>query len=245
MKIDGYVTLGRERETVYRADDLVRDLDSAGVEYAVAAPGDRQIAVMNRRGNNFVMAEVKKFPDRILPACTVNPWYGGDGLQELVRAFEKGARMLVLHPTLQGFLINDTLADPLLEKAEELKLPVYVHTGGHLYGSPWQLVDCAMRYPGITFIMGHAGATDYWNDVPYAGEFAENVYIEGSFARPFGFAAHLDAVGADKGIMGSSAPRNQLVFEWQQHLYYLPDEKYGPVFGDNLAGILGMNGGKS
>ncbi len=153
--------------------------------------------------------------------------------------------MLVLHPTIQGFLINDTLADPLFEKAEELKLPVYVHTGGHLYGSPWQLVDCAMRFPKVNFIMGHAGATDFWNDVPYAGDFAKNVYIEGSFARPFGFAAHLDAVGTDKGIMGSSAPRNQLVFEWQQHLYYMPDERYGPVFGDNLAVILGLTGGES
>ena len=47
MKIDGYVTLGRERDTVYRAEDLVRDLDSAGVDYAVAAPGDREIAVIN------------------------------------------------------------------------------------------------------------------------------------------------------------------------------------------------------
>lgn len=38
MLIDGYVTLGCERETVYSAEELVRDLDAAGVDMAVAAP---------------------------------------------------------------------------------------------------------------------------------------------------------------------------------------------------------------
>jgi len=242
MKIDCYVTLGRERDTVYRAENLVRDLDSAGVDIAVAAPGDREIAAMNRRGNAFVCTEAKQFPDRIIPACSVNPWFGDDAMVELNRAFKNGARMLVLHPTIQGFLINDDLADPLIAQAEEFKIPVYVHTGGHLYGAPWQLIDCALRFPEVNFIMGHAGATDYWNDVPYAGAFAPNVYIEGSFARPFGFKAHLDAIGTDRGIMGSSAPRNSLTYEWEQYQYYMPYNKYGPVFGDNIAGLLGMKG---
>ena len=50
MTIDCYVTLGIERETVYRADELVRDLDRAGVDMAVAAPGDREIAIYNEIG---------------------------------------------------------------------------------------------------------------------------------------------------------------------------------------------------
>ena len=240
MTIDGYVTLGRERETVYSADDLVRDLDRAGVDMAVAAPADREIAVFNRRGNDFILSEAKKHPDRIIPACTVNPWYGQDGVDELVRTAGLGARLLVLHPTIQGFLINDYLADRVIAKAGELRMVVYVHTGGHLYGAPWQLVDCALRFPGCTFIMGHAGATDFWNDVPHAGSIARNIYIEGSFARPFSFMNHLNAVGVDRGIMGSSAPRNSLVFEWEQYRRYMPPETYGPVFGDTLAKLLGL-----
>jgi len=245
MKIDGYVTLGTERDTVYSADDLVRDLDRAQVDMAVAAPGDREIAVLNRSGNDFIARAAKWFPDRILPACTVNPWFGNDAVGEFVRAVEQGARILVLHPTIQGFLINDDLADPVVGKASELGVPVYVHTGGHLYGAPWQLVDCAMRFSGVTFIMGHAGATDFWNDIPYAGSFASNVYIEGSFSRPFTFISHLDRAGINRGIMGSSAPRNPLVFEWEQYRKYMPPDTYGPVFGDNLARILGLNGGTS
>jgi uncharacterized protein len=243
MVIDAYVTLGRERETAYRAENLVRDLDRAGVEWAVAAPADREMAVFNRRGNIFIQAESAKFPSRIIPACSVNPWFAEDGIHELERAHEKGARMLVLNPTLQGFMVNDSLAEPLIGKAGELGLPVYVHTGPHLYGSPWQLVDCALKFPGVNFIMGHAGATDFWNDVPSAGKIAGNIFIEGSFARPFIFMYHLDAVGIERGVMGSFAPRNNLGFEWEQYRSYMQEDRYSAVFGDNMARLLGLKGG--
>lgn len=240
MTIDAYVTLGDERETIYSADDLLCDMDKASVDMAVAAPEDREIVVRNRSGNERILSVARKHPDRILPACTVNPWYGDEALAELKRAHEQGARMLVLHPTLQGFLVNDDLADPVIGCAGGLGMPVYVHTGPHLYGGPWQLVDCALRFPGVNFIMGHAGATDFWNDVPNAGKFAPNVYIEGSFARPFIFISHLGAVGIERGVMGSSAPRNSLVFEWEQYRTYMPADTYGAVFGDNLARLLGL-----
>lgn len=238
MYIDCYVTLGNERETVYSAASLVEDLDRAGVDMAVIAPSDREIAVNNKDGNIRIAREASRYPGRLIPACTVNPWYGGDGVAELARAVDNGAKMLVFHPTLQGFLINDDLADPLLAFAAESGIPVYVHTGPHLYGSPWQVVDCALRFPEAYFIMGHAGATDFWNDIPSAGCIAPNVYIEGSFARPFIFRNHVKYIGASRGLMGSSAPRNDLVYEWKCYRAEMPGPEYDPVFGDNLARIL-------
>ena len=102
-----------------------------------------------------------------------------------------------------------------------------------------------MRFPDVNFIMGHAGATDFWNDVPNAGNFVSNVYIEGSFARPFIFKMHLKFLSTDKGIMGSSAPRNDLVYEWEQYQAELDTEEYEGVFGDNLSRILTLEGGSA
>ncbi len=243
MFIDCYVTLGDERETIYSAQDLIRDMDEAGVDKAVIAPDDRSCAVDNRRGNDRMLGEASRFPGRLIPSCTVNPWFGADGVAEFDRAVDLGACMLVVNPTLQGFLINDDLADPLIGRAQERGIPVYVHTGPHLYGAPWQMVDCALRFPEANFIMGHAGATDFWNDVPAAGSFAPNVYVEGSFARPFSFKNHVLAFGAERGIMGSSAPRNNLVFEWKYYRAELADPSYDAVFGGNLARILHLTGG--
>lgn len=242
MTIDCYITLGTERETVYSAEAAVRDMDTAGVDMAVAAPADREIAVLNQQGNDYILAETRKFPDRLLPACTVNPWYGNKTLDVLHRAVESGAKMLVLDPTVQGFLINDDLVDPVLEKVCEYRIPVYVHTGPHLYGAPWQLVECALRFPDINFIMGHAGSTDYWNDIPHAGSFAPNIYVEASFVRPFLFKSHLETISPEKGIMGSAAPRNNLIFEWKQFRSELNTDSYTCVFGENLAALLELEG---
>ncbi len=238
VTIDCYITLGTERETVYPVERLIDDLDSASVDKAVIAPSDREIAVLNRKGNSRILASAADFPDRLIPACTVNPWFGGEAVEELRHAAGEGAQMFVLNPALQGYLINDTLTDPVIETAAETGLPVYVHTGSHLYGAPWQLVDTALRHPDAVFIMGHSGATDYWNDVPAAGSYSDNIYLEGSFARPFSFKSHLDAAGIWRGIMGSAAPRNSLVFEWEQYRKELSAAEYEPVFGATIASLL-------
>jgi len=243
MTIDCYVTLGEERETVYSAETLIRDLDKAGVEKAVIAPADREIAVLNKSGNDFIYNAALKFPDRLIPACTINPWYGVEGITELKRSAERGIQMLVLNPTVQGFLINDELVNDLIATAETYKLPVYVHTGPHLYGAPWQLTDCALRFPDVNFIMGHAGATDFWNDISHACSVTNNIYLEGSLARPFIFKAHIKGIGVERGIMGSAAPRNNLVFEWEQYRTELSDDEFLPVWGDVLASILPGKGG--
>ena len=107
MTIDGYVTLGSERDTIYAAGALVRDLDTAGVDMAVVAPSDRELVIYNRAGNERIRSESARFRGRLIPACSVNPWYGKDAVMEAFRAFDGGARMLVLHPSLQGFLMND------------------------------------------------------------------------------------------------------------------------------------------
>ena len=242
MTIDGYVTLGNEREKRYGEGRLLKDMDKAGVDMAVISPLDSEIAVFNRRGNSRILKSAARHRDRLIPACTVNPWSGKNGIEELARAADEGARMLVLHPGLQGVLPTDELVFPLAEAAASRKLPVYVHTGSHLYGSPWDAAGLALRFPETAFILGHAGATDYWNDVPTAARSTPNLYIEGSLARPFTFRNHLLAAGADRGIMGSYAPTNDLVSEWRWYREHLCEPEFEPVFGKNLAALLGIGG---
>lgn len=38
-------------------------------------------------------------------------------------------------------------------------------------------------------------------------------------------------------------PDSDLVFEWGQHRAYMPASKYGPVFGDTMAMLLGLKKG--
>ena len=242
MTIDGYCTLGVDREYDLTEGALLEAMDRAGVERAVIAAVDRCLAVDNRAGNDLLLRAAEEHPNRFIPSCSVNPWYGDKGLEELRRALGKGARMVVLHPAVQGYQANDELIWPVLEVAAEEKVPVYVHTGNPGSASPWQVVDLAERYPGMDLIIGHCGATDFWNDVVEAGRAASNIFLESSLARPFQFNRYLNEVGYGKGIMGSYAPVNDLVFEWEQIRGVLPPENAADVCGNNLLGLLEKRG---
>jgi uncharacterized protein len=242
MTIDGYCTLGVDREYDLDEGALLAAMDRAGVERAIIAAVDRLLAVDNRVGNDLMLRAARAYPERFIPSCAANPWYGDKGLAELHRALSEGARMLVLHPAVQGYQANDELVWPLLEAASAERVPVYVHTGPPGSATPWQVVDLAERFPALDLIVGHCGATDFWNDAAHAGKAQPNVYLESSLARPFIFSLHLEAVGHEKGIMGSSAPLNELEFEWEQMRQVLPLAAQAAVCGGNLSALLGKRG---
>ncbi|MDD5677201.1 MAG: amidohydrolase family protein [Kiritimatiellae bacterium] len=242
MNIDGYCVLGVEREFDLTAETLLAALDAAKVDCAVIAPADSFLAVNNRAGNDFILETAGKHRRRFIPTCSVNPWYGKTARQELKRAIDAGARLLVLHPFVQGFSANDELVNPLLKISSEEKMPVYIHTGHPGNATPWQLVDLAEQFPEIDFIMGHCGATDFWNDVIPAVQTASNIYLESSLARPFAFASYLAQIGKSRGIMGSYAPLNDLTFEWEQTRMVLPPEKWDAVYGGNLLRLIEKRG---
>ena len=238
MTLDTCVTLGDERETVLSVADLLRQMDEAAVEQAIVQPADRSLAVDNRSGNEAMLRAAHSHPDRLIAACTVNPWFGAHAVEELRRAIGDGARMVVFAPALQGFILGDDLLDKLLDVVSPLRLPVYMHTGPHLQATPWQLVDVAERYPDVPFLMGHSGATDFWTDVPAAALSCENIYLESSFARPFAMINHLRQIGQRRGVMGSGAPRNDLRFEWDQMRAVFDPTEHTALFGGTMRALL-------
>lgn len=244
MTVDACCAVGVEREYSLTAEGLVREMDGADVELAVVSSPDRCLAVSNREGNELVLAAARSFPDRLLPSCSANPWYGQGAREELRRAFEHGARMLVVAPSLQGFSLSDELLDPLLLEAASARAPVYVHTGAPQGATPFEVALRALRHPELDWIMGHCGATDFWNDAPQAARLAPNIYLESSLARPFIFRSHCLAVGFERGVMGSGAPLSSLRFEWAEMRTTLADlPARGPaglegVLGGTLLGLL-------
>lgn len=239
MTLDACVTLGAERETRLSPADLLRKMDAAGVERAMIQADDRALAVDFARGNREMLAVARQHPERLVAVCTANPWYGPAAVEALKRALAEGARMAVFAPSLQGFILGDEILDPVLESLVESRVPIYVHTGPHLHATPWQLAHLAARYPDLSFIMGHSGATDFWNDVADAAMSAPNLYLESSFARPFIMKSHLEKVGFERGLMGSGAPRNDLAYEWSQAREVIAPGQHAGFYGETLGRLIG------
>lgn len=235
--IDGYATLGGG----LARGDLLRQMDRAGVEHAVVAPEDRELAVFNAEGNGRILAEAERARGRFIPACCATPWRGAEALALFEQAAAAGSRLLVFAPAVQGFMMTDDIAAPLLERAGALGVAVYVHTGPHSMGAPTQTVLAAQRHPETRFILGHCGSTDHARDMlPVAGRhLGANLFLETSLARPWAVPRYLELAGEDRVVFGSAAPRNDLAFELEQMQSLLPAPEHPGLYGENLRRILG------
>jgi uncharacterized protein len=211
--VDAHCTIGEGRVASLSADELVRQLDANGVEAAIVGPPDRCIAVANREGNDFVLDACRRHPDRLIGFATVNPWYGDDAVDELRRAASSGLRGLILHPPLQGYLLLDTLVDPVVAVAEEHGLPVWAPTGKPFQALPRQLTELARRFPNVNFMMGHMGHSDFWIEAIPAAAAVPNIYAEVSYKQPFVIVDAVTQLGPERVVFGSDAPFNDLRLE--------------------------------
>lgn len=216
--VDARCTIGAGRQCTLDPDELVRRLDELGIEAAVVSAPDRCLAVANREGNDFVVDACRRHPDRLIGFAAVNPWFGEAAVAELRRAAEAGLRGVVLHPALQGFLLADDLADPVVAAAGELGLPVYVPTGTPVHALPLQLTELARRFPEVRFLMGHMGHSDFWIDSIPAVAGAPNVYAELSYKQPHTIEDAVRTLGAHRVVFGSDAPFNDLRLELEKFL---------------------------
>ena len=121
--------------------------------------------------NDYVAQTVDSYPDVFIGFCSVDPRKGKAAVEELERSvLSLGLRGLKLHPIHQAFFPDDPAFIPLFAKAEELGIPVIMHSGYAAaganapggggfelaYSRPIPHVDSlAARHPNLTIIMAH------------------------------------------------------------------------------------------
>jgi predicted TIM-barrel fold metal-dependent hydrolase len=239
--IDAHCSIGEGRYVHLTAEMLLEQMDSAGVDRAVACPIHEHITVYNREGNDYILNAVRRYPQRLIGFATVNPWYGQPAVQELRRALGEGLRGLTLNSALQGYFIHDQLVYPLIEVAAEFKTPVYFHTATPIFALPFQLAELALVFPQVNFIMGHLAAADFWPDAVPAAKQCENIYMETSIRS--GVATIRQAIqelGSRRVLFGSDAPESDIGVELAKiRLVGLAAEDEQQVLGGNMARLLG------
>ena len=121
--------------------------------------------------NDYVAQTVDSYPDVFIGFCSVDPRKGKAAVEELERSvLSLGLRGVKLHPIHQAFFPDDPAFIPLFAKAEELGIPVLMHSGYAAaganapggggfelaYSRPIPHVDSlAARHPDLTIIMAH------------------------------------------------------------------------------------------
>jgi uncharacterized protein len=164
--VDQYdAVLGLEATKNQSLDDLIAQMDAAGVvhavvhaEYEYGDPADEL--------NEAVGALVKRLPERFSGYGTVSmsPMRVMRAVEQVARCAELGLRGISIQPSFFAMPIDDGRLYPLYARACELGLAVGVHTGvnytSHLpikHDHPLQLDQVACDFPDLTLIACHAG----------------------------------------------------------------------------------------
>ncbi len=113
----------------------------------------------------FIAGILQKYPDRFVGFHVADPVGGLKAVKEFERAVsEYGFKGLKLFPAYNHAALDDKRIYPLWEKAQELGLPVIVHTGWTqvkgtkiAWQNPVLLDDIAEEFPDLKIVMGHTG----------------------------------------------------------------------------------------
>jgi len=211
--------------------------------------------------NDYVAQTVESYPDVFVGFCSVDPRKGKKAVEELERSvLSLGLRGLKLHPIHQAFFPDDPAFIPLFAKAEELGIPVLMHSGYAAaganapggggfelaYSRPIPHVDSlAARHPDLTIIMAHPAWPWIQEQVAVALHKA-NVFIDLSGWAPRYIPRDLIAEASGrlrkKVLFGSDYPYISPV-TWLEQFQELdiPDEARPLILHDNAARILNLS----
>jgi len=203
------------------AEDLIRSMDEAEVTASIVLNigwGQHELCV---RTNDYLLESGSRWPDRIIPFCTVQPAAGDLAVRELERCAAAGARGIgELRPDMQGYaLSNIEQLSPVVDAATARKMVVLVHVSepvGHEYPgkgtvTPDQPYAFARAFPGTTLVCAHwGGGLPFYALMPEVRDALSNVYYDTAATqylyRREVFQSVVGLVGARHVLFGSDFP---------------------------------------
>jgi predicted TIM-barrel fold metal-dependent hydrolase len=229
---------GRPVQGFPSVEQLLRDMDAAGVARAVLLGWYWEKPETCAWHNRFYAACVCEHPDRLAAFAALHPAAGREAtLTEVRRAHEEGLIGLgELSPHSSGHGIDDPVFLDALALAAELRLPVNFHVTdpasknypGRVETPLADFVRLAREFPCTTFILSHLGGLLPLVDST-AGSLA-NLFYD-TAASPLIYSPDIlgrmfDAVDAEKVLFGSDYP-----------LILFPREETEPGFTRFLAQV--------
>jgi len=171
-------------------EERLKEMDAAGIDVQVlslTSPGVEQFdpavgTALARQCNDYLAEVIRSHPDRFAGFAALAPNDAVAAADELERAVKDlGLRGWKTHSNYGGTYLDEQRYWPILERAEQLDVPIYLHPtvpampqmrkyGFALAGAPFgfgiEASMCMMRliysgvfdkHPGLKIILGHLG----------------------------------------------------------------------------------------
>ncbi len=189
---------------------------------------------------------------RLLPFASINPFIVNDLPGELTRlADEFDFKGIKIYPPYHHHYANDTRMYPLYAKAQELGMPLMVHTGSSVfkgarikYANPLLLDDVAIDFPSLPIVMAHSGRPFWYQQAFWMARQHPNVYMEISGLpgkKLMEYIPRLEEI-SHKVIYGSDWPGNPDMQRNVNSVREMPisDQAKQNIIYDNAAKIFGL-----
>ncbi len=193
------------------ADAMIESMDAIGVDMCICSP-HRAIGPDYRAGNEEVIEAADRFPGRILPYITMNPYYPISETEAEIEKWHSQGRIVgfKIHPSFAKYAADGDGYRPVWEHADAHQLTVLSHSAaGCEHGSPPKLAELAKRYPSSNVLVAHSASS--WDMIEAATEAAkahENVFLD-LCGSPLLFGAlesMVESVGAERILFGTDLP---------------------------------------
>jgi predicted TIM-barrel fold metal-dependent hydrolase len=158
-----------------------------------------------QEGNDQLARARDRYPDVIIPWCTVDPYWPEAKLRQEIRRCVKelGFPGLKFHPWIQGFSLMVGGMKAVAEECIDLNVPVTFHDGTPTYCTALQVVYFARAYPQLRVLSAHAGLREGWRDIIAPAKELKNYWICLSGPTQQGIQTLYDELGADRLMFGS------------------------------------------
>ena len=189
-------------------EKMVKVMDEFGISQSCVS-SLKAIQYDFREGNLELKREIQKFPDRFIPFCVVHPRDWDCAEDELVKCIKQwGWKGLKLHPVDQSFPADCLSAKEIIQTAQELQIPVAIHSSMDDFSHPVRIGNLAKEFPAVTFMMVHMGKMLYWTDALEQAIEHDNIILDTTDTM---FADGLvetcvDKIGAERIVCGTNLP---------------------------------------
>lgn len=232
MIVDGHVYLGHTVYMDYSIDELISDMDRLGIKKTVVTappPGP-----FYHKANQLVEEAVQSHEDRLIALFKANPQHEVEA-EKVEEALEEEIYSGIdLDPTNDGYGVGSSIMDPIVEVAEEYRVPVYIHSGDSIFCPPEAVARYSSETPNVNFV------TSMSRRAPEASMDADNLYL---LSNPFPALAfqrgHANRYPVERLIFASEAPLGSQEVELTAvEQAELDEDMRKMIMGENLLTLL-------
>lgn len=113
-------------------EELVAQMEEYNIEKTI-------LCGTSHLDNENILEAYLNNKEKIIPIVFLNPYDGEKAVENLEYYYNRGFQGIKLHPLANSYVADDEILDPIMRKADELGIPVFIHCGHPPFSLPWSI----------------------------------------------------------------------------------------------------------